>query len=260
MALLTTRPVKEVLLRTNKDSVAHILEPEFHQEIYRGAMESAKNASEGSFQLGDEGVLIKPMSRGRQPDYADHLDDPEDLQFEGQMKVDGTRKSSSETENVVALKSVAIRWGFVDLNAGRSVSNNYYHDHKERCGVVRNDVLINSTGDGTIGRVAIYNYDFPAVVDGHVTILRFTDESLAWYVATYLLSPEGQRQIYRYINGSSGQVEIYPQDLERIWVPRRRDYDVTAVAQALKQALESFEKFQLKMATSLSMATTYTNS
>ncbi|QDP24300.1 hypothetical protein [Bradyrhizobium cosmicum] len=85
--------------------------------------------------------------------------------------------------------------------------------------MIAGDLLINSTGDGTIGRVAVYDEQFPAVVDGHITIVRLKNPKLAWYIAAYLLSTQGQRQIYRYINGSSGQVEIYPVDIARLWVP-----------------------------------------
>jgi restriction endonuclease S subunit len=107
----------------------------------------------------------------------------------------------------------------------------------------RNDVLINSTGDGTIGRVAVFDEDFPCLVDGHLTILRFKDSSLAWYAAAYLLSEEGQNQIYRFINGSSGQVEIYPQDIARLWVPVKSNSHVKEVAQTFKNAVGEHRSF-----------------
>lgn len=95
----------------------------------------------------------------------------------------------------------------------------------------------------TIGRVAVYDFDFPAVVDGHITIVRFKDKKLAWYVAAYLMTEEGQRQIYRYINGSSGQVEIYPQDIARIWIKPATDEKIEQVYKKYQKACRTHDKF-----------------
>lgn len=91
--------------------------------------------------------------------------------------------------------------------------------------------------------MAVYNYDFPAVVDGHITIVRYKDKKLAWYIAAFLLTEIGQNQIYRYINGSSGQVEIYPQDISRIWVKPANPQKIENIYQAFKSACEQHDMF-----------------
>lgn len=125
---------------------------------------------------------------------------------------------------------------------------------KDRAGVQKNDVLINSTGDGTIGRVAVYDFDFPAIVDGHVTIVRFNKPDLAWYAAAYLLSENGQLQIYRYINGSSGQVEIYPQDLERLWIAPVSQGKLKKMAADFSAAAGQYRTFYISMQKALTNA------
>ena len=129
------------------------------------------------------------------------------------------------------------------ITIARSTPRENYNRNKSRAGVERDDILINSTGDGTIGRVAVYNYDFPAVVDGHITIVRFKDKELAWYVAAYLMTAEGQNQIYRYVNGSSGQVEIYPQDIERIWVKPASKEKIHRIYKKYKDACDKHDQF-----------------
>lgn len=79
------------------------------------------------------------------------------------------------------------------------------------------DVLINGTGEGTIGRAAPYLHTQRALPDNHVTVLR-TDAVDPVYLAVFLNSPLGQWQIERHIKGSSGQVELYPNDLARITI------------------------------------------
>lgn len=257
MALLSKRPFKDALLDLkgagSSDTRIHIFEPEFHQDIYRLACENAQ-AVPGAFQLGDRAYVSRAPNRGRQPDYVDDADDPSTLLFQGMMDHYGKITPNGATSNVCALKSVSVRWGYIDYGVARAVSKEYFEKHHEKSGVVQNDLLINSTGDGTIGRVAVYNKSHKAVVDGHITIVRFKEPDVAWYAAAYLLSEEGQRQIYRYVNGSSGQVEIYPQDIERIWIPLPKSAEVARVAKKFRAAIQKHEEFESEMAAILSLS------
>lgn len=84
------------------------------------------------------------------------------------------------------------------------------------------DVLLNGTGVGTIGRVAPYLHPTPALPDNHVTILR-PKEGITLdpvFLAVQLAGLVGQLQVQQYFKGSSGQIELYPQDIARftIWL------------------------------------------
>ena len=141
----------------------------------------------------------------------------------------------------------------VDFDSARSVKRDFYDQKRDRAGIQKDDILINSTGDGTIGRVAVFNRSFPVLVDGHVSIVRLRDKDLAWYVAAYLLSDQGQKQIYRYINGSSGQVEIYPQDLSRLWIPGAPVKNRKAVADKFRLACSKHDEFSIDLKIALAM-------
>lgn len=83
------------------------------------------------------------------------------------------------------------------------------------------DVLINGTGVGTIGRAAPYLHPFKAIPDNHVTILRPSKGSIdPVYLAVFLNSLAGQLQVEQRFRGSSGQIELYPNDIAQftIWV------------------------------------------
>jgi hypothetical protein len=257
MAQLAIRSISEAILKLdNPDDglfrVNHILEPEYHQEKYVSICRELESVS-GSVQIGCSDKLIKAPQRGIQPLYADDETDPDTLNYWGKLNDDGRVISQQESSNVCALKSISIRTGFIDFDTARCVSNEFYIKRKDKAGVQKNDVLINSTGDGTIGRVAVYNEDFPSVVDGHITICRFSDEELAWYIGAYLNSVEGQHQIFRYINGSSGQVEIYPQDIARIWIRPVSTKKVKAYAKSFKEASEQYRLFRRNMRIALSI-------
>jgi hypothetical protein len=257
MALKVTRkPVESLLDLGNADETSlysenHILEPEYHQDKYVLPCEETKSLP-GAFQIGNLDYVVSAPYRGTQPDYADDETDPDSLRWIGMVNSDGNRVESGKDLNICALKSNCIRFGYIDTSLARSVSKDFHEKKKERASVIKNDILINSTGDGTIGRVAVFNYNFPAVVDGHITIVRFKDPIISWYVAAYLLSKDGQNQIYRYINGSSGQVEIYPQDIARIWIKPAKKDKMKVIADLFKLSCEKHDEFYMDLKSALS--------
>jgi type I restriction enzyme M protein len=260
MALFQIRPLAETLLELPSEEGEqrqnHIFEPEFHQAIYADACTNASQQP-GAVQLGNLTVVAQYPFRGTQPEYADDENDPATLEYEGLItdegiKLDGQVVNGLPTRPVCALKSVSIRQGYIDFGSARASPRDFYDRRRAKAETVLGDILINSTGDGTIGRVAVYNEDFPALVDGHITIVRLIDPARAWYVAAYLLSKEGQRQIYRYINGSSGQVEIYPQDIARIWVPLAIP-NSDEIGERLREACEKYAAFAADLRKTLTM-------
>ena len=69
------------------------------------------------------------------------------------------------------------------------------------------DVLINSTGSGTAGRVAqIWDIEAPTTIDGHMILMRPTDEIDPLYYGYAIKSH--QAAIESYAEGSTGQTEI----------------------------------------------------
>ncbi|MDT8758672.1 restriction endonuclease subunit S [Sphingomonas psychrotolerans] len=83
---------------------------------------------------------------------------------------------------------------------------------------IRNgDVLINGTGVGTIGRAAPFLSDQPAIPDNHVTVVRVQHVD-PLFLSVFLNSPIGQLQVERMISGSSGQIELYPDDIRNLTI------------------------------------------
>jgi len=97
------------------------------------------------------------------------------------------------------------------------------------------DVLMNGTGVGTIGRSAPYLHQTPAIPDNHVTILRPKPGIDPVYLSVFLNSIAGQIQVEQWQRGSSGQIELYPDDIARflVWVAP------TSTQRSVKQAIES---------------------
>lgn len=104
------------------------------------------------------------------------------------------------------------------------------------------DVLVNGTGVGTIGRTAAYLHDSQAIPDNHVTILRPSKTLDPIYLSVFLNSIAGQFQVEQRLRGSSGQIELYPNDIAefRVWLAPKE------LQQSIRQQVElSFAQKQL---------------
>ena len=93
------------------------------------------------------------------------------------------------------------------------------------------DILLNSLGQGTLGRVHLYKENTTNVVaDQHVSILRFSND-LSYYVYQILASKSGQYRLENEITGSTGMLMLN--------IGRVRDFKIIVPT---KEKLELFKK------------------
>ncbi len=94
----------------------------------------------------------------------------------------------------------------IDLSLSRTHAPKVINEKWLRFG----DLLINSTGDGTLGRAAqVWFQPNNLTVDSHVTIVRPAKESLIFYVGLWGILHE--TEIESLHTGSTGQTEL-PRD------------------------------------------------
>ncbi|TDM54636.1 N-6 DNA methylase [Aliivibrio fischeri] len=87
----------------------------------------------------------------------------------------------------------------------------------DRGALEKYDILLSSTGDGTLGKACVFDAKFPAIADGHVTIIRIDRTQLdPYYVADYLRAGFGKVQIERLYTGSTGLIELTPEQVKSI--------------------------------------------
>jgi type I restriction enzyme S subunit len=117
----------------------------------------------------------------------------------------GLSPKYAETGGVLVLNQKCIRDFSVDYGKGRR------HDPLQRKidgrGLAVGDVLVNSTGVGTLGRVAqVLRLPEAAIVDSHVTVVR-AGISLSWpYLGQFMTRK--QPEIEAMGEGSTGQTEL----------------------------------------------------
>lgn len=120
-----------------------------------------------------------------------------------------------------------------------------FFDSNQKSHLKPMDILITSTGVGTIGRVSIMDKKVDCITDGHVTTIRILDTTkiLPSFLTHYLRSISGQMQMERYTVGSTGQTELNDPDiaLMKILYPE----DVSEQNRILKSA-QAYEDSALK--------------
>ena len=105
------------------------------------------------------------------------------------------------------------------------------------------DVLMNSTGWGTIGRANCVLHEQLTVVDNHVTIIRTdTAKCNPLYLSVYLSSPTGLMQTDKWLSGSSGQIELYPSAIARFLVYLPSMDSQESVARLVQQSYDARRK------------------
>lgn len=118
----------------------------------------------------------------------------------------GITPKYDDTSDQIVLNQKCIRNHLVDLSLARKHKPKVINEKWLQFG----DLLLNSTGEGTLGRTAqVWFSPKNMTVDSHITIVRPKDESLIYYIGLWGLSHE--REIESLHTGSTGQTEL-PRD------------------------------------------------
>jgi type I restriction enzyme M protein len=119
------------------------------------------------------------------------------------------------------------------------------YDDMHRAQLQPGDILLASTGDGTLGKCCVYRLDRPAIADGHVTIIRVNSEEIyPEYLSDYLRLGFGAQQIERLYTGSTGLIELTTDQVNKVIVDllqndRGRQ---EATSRQLRQAEEDYQQ------------------
>jgi type I restriction enzyme, S subunit len=132
-----------------------------------------------------------------------------------------------------------IRWDCIELEKAKyhiqpaNIADEFY--------LLPGDILINSTGTGTIGRVNQWNNrHVKAVADSHVTVIRINRlETDPRYIRYFLASEAGQRYLEAICyTGSTNQIELSKRYLSKFNIPCAPFLEQRAIAGIFSKVLE----------------------
>lgn len=168
----------------------------------------------------------------------------------------GTQPSGySEKGDVVVVKSKQVTGRGIDLTGCERTSSDAWTDEGAR--LSSGDLVINSTGRGTLGRAAVvpeHREKMVAAVD--LVVARLHARAInADYLALFLNSPAGLMQSDQFQTGSSGQLHLYPQHFAKfiVFLPRTKDGKTIdfawqdSLAERVKAAQKAKESCRVKL-------------
>ena len=116
-----------------------------------------------------------------------------------------------DINEIPVISQKCIQWNGFNPEVVRFIAPTSLENYSEDRFVRYGDILWNSTGTGTIGRVNIYKNElanYPRIVtDSHVTVVR-PFKVISDYVAYYLRHPRIQSQIENMAFGTTNQIEL----------------------------------------------------
>ena len=144
-----------------------------------------------------ENCCIKEIRRGKAPRYVDKS---------GVLVF--AQKCNTKHNGI----DIGLSLSLDETMLGRYSNDEYMQD---------GDVVINSTGTGTLGRVGLYRatdnvLGLPIVPDSHVTIIRAAGSIQALYLYTFLKAHQGELE--KKGEGSTNQKELKPLTLKKMFI------------------------------------------
>lgn len=135
----------------------------------------------------------------------------------------GPKYVEKSSTHVVSQK--CIQWSGFDLAAARFIAEDSLQSYGKERFLCVGDLLWNSTGTGTAGRVALYHADeeINAVADSHVTVIRLANGSPR-YLWCVIASPWVQSRIepshpQSLVSGTTQQVELNTSTARALPIP-----------------------------------------
>ena len=145
-----------------------------------------------------ENLVIKQIKRGKSPKYVD------------------------KSNVYVFAQKCNPKNGKITLENAKFLDEEILNKYDESDFINKNDIVINSTGNGTLGRIGIIDeeriYLNKIVVDSHVTLIRINKNYINPYYIFYLLKTY-QRYLESQASGSTNQTELSPEVIKKLLIP-----------------------------------------
>lgn len=171
------------------------------------------------------GALCSFLSRGKSPKY------------------------SEERKYPVFAQKCNLYNGDISLEQARFLDSSTLSKWDDKYKLREGDVLMNSTGTGTVGRTRVFHSDclgtYPfAVPDSHVSVIRTFDSIESKYIHAYLSSKETQRFLEDNLAGSTNQKELYIGVLDNLLIPLPPQNEQKRIVEEIDRYFNTLDKIK----------------
>lgn len=149
-----------------------------------------------------------------------------------------------EESNIKVINQACIYWDKFKLQNVKYQDDNIKGDRGK---LYKGDILVNSTGTGTLGRANIFNEEGDFIVDSHVTIIRCFDVEYAKYLRSVLRTDLFQGLIYStMVTGSTNQIELSREGLRNMTILDLNTEELTLINDLLKLRINDINNTIMK--------------
>lgn len=140
------------------------------------------------------------------------------------------------------------QWSGFTLEPAKYLAPEVLEKYSDERYLKKHDILINSTGLGTVGRVCLFKTDskYPIVVaDSHVTVVRSTRLISEIYIKYFLSSPHIQDNIEDMCSGSTKQKELALNTIKNLLVALPPLAEQKRIVEKLDKLLADIEELKI---------------
>ena len=166
-------------------------------------------------------LAIKEIKRGKSPVYAD---------------------SGSV---LVFAQKCNVKTGGINITLAKYLADSVISKYSQEEYVQDEDIIVNSTGTGTLGRIGVYSDkdnpdNIPLVPDSHVTIVR-VNADLSQYI--YYILKWYQPYLEECGEGSTKQKELKPDRIKELFIPIPPVSEQHRIVSKIKELLPYIDKY-----------------
>ncbi len=168
-------------------------------------------------------IVVKTIKRGKSPSY------------------------TAKSDIFVFAQKCNTKAGYIDLSLAQCLDEKTLNKYPEEEFLVDNDIMLNSTGNGTLGRVGIYHISdnpdgHPIVPDSHVTIIRANSLVLTKFVFYYL--KYHQPYMEKLGSGSTNQTELSAGVVKALLFPLPPIAEQKRIAAKIEELLPLIDRYE----------------
>lgn len=158
----------------------------------------------------------------------------------------GKTPKYAEQGSVLIINQKCVRWNGIDTNQARFLDDGERTTWSEERYLQHGDVLINSTGEGTIGRAAVWEFDDGKfVADSHVTVVRANRVKLEpWWLRYWVESSDGQAFVTESKTGGTKQTELGAAKLRQAKIPLPHIDEQRRIVARIKACMERIDEIE----------------
>lgn len=161
----------------------------------------------------------------------------------------GKSPEYSQIKKIPVISQKCVQDAGFDISSARFIVPDSFSTYSQERVLQDKDLLWNSTGTGTVGRIALYRSNFNiyniAVADSHVSVIRFFKSLMEQkYIEFFIKSEHIQQDIEFMCSGSTKQKELNLNTIKKLIIPLPPLAEQHRIVEVLETALAKIDKLK----------------